>query len=756
MAALTLAGAAGQILRVALSHPECAGGEVINNSQVRLDINVEMPLHMKDDGISATGVRTVEPVTFIIPTGYPWRSPRVTFRADFPRGFPHLLPSPANRPPRPCLVDGDQDEFFLQFGLVEYGVFHLVEQVAIWLRKAAIDHLIDPAQGWEPMMRRGMVDVLAFDAAAARASVNKSGGYVAWRARFLRRGQLDDQLTAGASIWIDSDGARVPLNRVDNNLFTASRAFEGFSKGSTIVGVVWPDKLASGGALISRRYMPEDVTTLRALRERANAFGCGRGLDLLFANVARCWEGYDLDAVIPVGVVLCVRRPFPLIGSESPIELLPYLVEIRPFVGRKKLMAQGEDEPVAPAIHSQSLTPSLLRSLSGAPERTSVALLGCGSVGSKLAMHAARSGQAILAVSDNGWLRPHNMARHALGAGYIGVEKAEALAAELSQFGPAPAVYRGDLATDLRDAKLRPQIVPTAARLAINATASLSVREALTATTKPKDRVRLIEAALFGRGRIGYLFADGRDHNPNHCDLIADLYATLDDRETVELLTDPAEGLTDIQIGQGCGSLTMPIEDAQLSMMTAALSKEINRACEEPAQKGLIVVGTTESDSPSTRWRRYLVSPLETVPIEGSDGWELRIAKRVADRIRNEASEFKDVETGGLMIGLSSARLKTVTVVDLLNAPRDSQRSATLFVLGTEGLQESIEQRHFASGRTLFDVGTWHSHLADAGPSQTDWKTAAELAAERAPPSVLLIVTPKRFHALIAKETIDV
>lgn len=42
------------------------------------------------------------------------------------------------------------------------------------------------------------------------------------------------------------------------------------------------------------------------------------------------------------------------------------------------------------------------------------------------------------------------------------------------------------------------------------------------------------------------------------------------------------------------------------------------------------------------------------------------------------------------------------------------------------------------------------SHLAEQEPSPTDWKTAADLAAERAPPSVLLISTPTRFHALMS------
>jgi proteasome lid subunit RPN8/RPN11 len=149
------------------------------------------------------------------------------------------------------------------------------------------------------------------------------------------------------------------------------------------------------------------------------------------------------------------------------------------------------------------------------------------------------------------------------------------------------------------------------------------------------------------------------------------------------------------------------------------------------------------------------VPPFETVSVEGGDGWQLRISRRVVEAIRAEAKAYKSVETGGLIVGIASARLKTVTVVDVLPAPPDSQRTPTLFVLGKQGLHAAIRERHEASGRSLYDVGTWHSHLSDVGPSPTDWNTAAELAAERAPPSVLLIVTPKRFYALTAPRTED-
>ncbi|MFV3561790.1 hypothetical protein ACNJFJ_21830, partial [Mycobacterium tuberculosis] len=59
-----------------------------------------MPLHFQADGISDTGVRVVEPVTLRIPSEYPWRSPQVRLRADFPRNFPHLHPGGADAPPR--------------------------------------------------------------------------------------------------------------------------------------------------------------------------------------------------------------------------------------------------------------------------------------------------------------------------------------------------------------------------------------------------------------------------------------------------------------------------------------------------------------------------------------------------------------------------------------------------------------------------------------------------------------------------------
>lgn len=743
---------ADRFLAVALKHPECKGGQVLERTNIclrlQIDMHVEMPLHMKVDGLSDSGVRTIEPVTVVLDAAYPWSSPIFTLRDDFPRGFPHLQADPLSSPPRPCLVDGSQQEFFLQFGLLEAGVFHLIEQLALWLRRAAVSNLIDPAQGWEPMLRRDLRDVIVLDAESARDAVDRDGGYLIWQAQFYRLGPAASALGTDAWTVLSATTTRVALRNVkDDPVFEMTKTENASVRGGTIVAIIWPDKRPSGAPVIANAYLPESVRTLADLRTRADELGCGRSLETVISSLERRFNALTRETPVPVGFIFCARRPFPLIGSESPIELLPYVVDLRPTPGRISLFARGDAEPALPAAQWDSLNNALLRRVSGTGEQPALALLGCGSVGSKLALHAARTGQTVSAVNDNGYLRPHNLARHGLGPEYLLAPKAQGLADELKRYGQAPSVGKGDIAVELRDPERLTAILPKETGLVVNSTASLAVREALTIAA-PQVRARLVEAMLFGRGNGALLLADGKDHNPSPADLVAEMYATITGR-AAQLLFDPAEGLTEIQIGQSCGSLTMRMTDARLSAMTATVHEQLSGLPEAP--DGLIVLGTTSPDGSSTQWSRQTVEAFTPVPIEGSEGWTLRLSPRIARQIRRDAAGYRGVETGGLLVGVSCERLKTVTAVDLIDAPADSRRSAGGFTLGTQGLQQAITTRHEGSGKTLFDVGTWHSHLRDEGPSGIDWATAWDLATTRTPPSVLLIATPRRFHALSAR-----
>lgn len=743
---------AERFLTAARTHRECRGGRVVSADDtaafIELDINVEMPLHMRVDGISESGVRRTETVIARLGSRYPWSPPTFFLREDFPRNLPHLQPGPLTELPRPCLVDSNEREFFIQFGLVELGVFNLVHQLVLWLRHAAEGTLINPEQGWEPTLRRDLSAEVVIDAEACRALVDRNGGHRVLKSRYLRSGAAGASIGAEAFAWIDVTPEPTPLSRDDKKLFT-HRAGQGYAEGNTVCAVVWPDKLPDGGLLVASSYMPETVTTYADLMARADELGCGRALRVFVDGLERCFRGFVLDLPVPVAVILCARRPFHLIGSASDIELLPYVIEIRAPNGRASLFAGGEAEPVAPSIQRDSPNPALLRRVSGAPELPPLAMLGCGSVGSKMAMHLARSGVQISVVSDKSVLLPHNMARHALARPPLARSKAAELAAELSQIGQSPQVHEDDLVFDLPVREKRRILLPRDAGCAVNTTASLAVREALSALPATEVKPRLAEAALFGRGQGGLLFLDGAAHNPTLSDLTAELYATAGSPRLRALLFDSDHGLAEVQIGQGCSSLTMPMTDMRLSAMTAGLTEQLVQEIQTPAGEGRIIVATTAADSPDTNWFRQSVPPFTVVDVEGAEGWTLRITRRVLNQIYAEVARWPVAETGGLMIGVCSARLRTVTVVDLLPAPPDSRRSAGRFALGTEGLEAAIKARHVESGSTLFDVGTWHSHLNDQGPSELDRKTAAELAAERPPPSALLIVTPARLFGLM-------
>ncbi len=700
-----------------------------------LELAVELPNAARIAGQSNTGVRAVEPVEVVLRGDYPRRCPSYRLRPDFPPAMPHLAPGDGKSRPVPCLVDGSPDEFFAQHDLVDAGIMAIVDQMCLWFKRAAIGRLADDEHGWEPINREVALHEVVFDRENLLAKhIGKDAGDVWLRSNYVKRlFQIDDENILG--VW--TSGVIAPKK---GDLTTFPFTYELADKpGTTVTAVLWPNEKA-----ISRDILPDDVANLGQLEARAEAYGMGDQFRQLVTGLENRFVDKWTAEPIPVIVILCVRRPFHLMGRASSIELLAYWFRFHRPKAAKPPPALTKDRPVFAAKQVDMPSPALFRNVSGAPELPATSIVGCGSVGSKLAMHLARSGARILAVTDNGLLRPHNMARHALARNPVPMFKAPELAAELGALGTAPASHIDNVIAALGKPDDLRRIIPDATGLLVNTTASRLVREALSACAAGKTKARVTEVALFGRGDGAFVFAEGAGGNPSLSQLEASLYVTVTKRER-QLLFDPATGLTQVQIGEGCGSLTMPITDARLSAMTAMATEELARMA--PTVTGGFAVGVRDRTGFTTSWRRLDVPAFHRVKVEGGD-WTLDISDDVVRRIRDDIAAYSAVEAGGLLVGTCNSRLRAITVVDILPAPEDSKRSAALFVLGTKGLKKLVGQRYRESGGSLFDVGTWHSHLADQGPSALDWKTAKSLAEERPPPAVLLICTPKRFLAI--------
>lgn len=746
----TIVGLAEDAFAAIQTHPRFITGCIEKTEtgalELHLDVTVRLPLHMADDGISTSGILPVEPVVIKLPDDYPWSSPKFRLRPDFPRNFPHLMPFASE--PVPCLVEENQDEFFLSFGLAETGMYRLFDQLGEWLDKAAVSRLMNETQGWEPMQRRHAGAWICCDVAKAISAVKKKGGFCTWHSTFRRAGEPTDKLPDDVNATIFTDAVRIPLATGKNrHKFTSKRSGDAAFRGNTITGVIWPDKRPDGSLVVSDEYMPETVSSLREICEHAEKLGCGRSLAAFFDNLRRRWHGLYINSPIPVGIILCVHRPFNLIGTQSPIEILPYVTELNPHHNWDDIFELGEDEPVVPATHLSTVTPALLQSLSNAEQVNSLSVLGCGSVGSKTAMHWARSGQTATVLADNRILMPHNLARHELGAESLFENKAAALAGKLAGLGSKPEVVNSNIVAVLADKNVRATLIARGTGSVVNTTASLAVRDALYSAIPPREVARFYEATLFAEGQAGCLLAEGKRHNPSHGDLMAELYATMDSEQNTLMFGEDSQ-LDVVATGQGCGALTMKMNDARLSAMTAMISEHLTTEISNPGDDGAIWFGKHSIDNHATTWSHTRVGAFEILPIMNMPDWTVRISPRVIASMKAEAKRYSTVETGGIILGIVNSRLKTIAIVDLIDAPDDSKRVKNTFELGVKGLQSAIERRFRESGDQLLDLGTWHTHLKDSGPSPTDINTAKTLSSERQLPTVMLILTPKRIVAM--------
>lgn len=742
--------------RVAEKHDECTDAKIIDigNSSaiVNINLNVQMPFQYRVDGQSPNGVYNNETISVLLLEQFPWLPPFFSLRMNFPRNLPHLQPGKITEPPEPCLIDGSIREYFFQFGLAEVGVFHLIDQLAIWLRKAATSSLIDYSQGWEPTLRQNLEHTAYLDVEGFQNSVERSAGFKIYGSEYFRIGAASATLDEELCILLETRQEQVPLRQsnTDKQLSVTYNDNGNAMMGNTVVGLVWAGKDASGNPIISDRYSAETVTNIGELKARAETLKCDVPLTQFLQSLERYFNGLNYNFPIPVGVILGIRRPCNVMGFNSDVELLPYIFELNAKSNRRSLFLSGDSEPVKPVQAVAEITQTFLLGISEAPDIPALTMLGAGSVGSKLALHLAKSGSTMSSIADKGYFRPHNSARHGLikKKGYG--NKAKVLSNEIEHLGQSPGIYTEDLIYGLKSKKEISKILPKEAQFAINSTASLAVREALTDIDLKVSSHRQIETALFGRGQGAFILVEGCERNPTLCDLVGELYANESQVGQRDLLFDEKFGLQQMQIGLGCSSYTMPMSDARVSSMTGSLAEEIQRITANPPKYGEIVVALKDNDSPTTKWTRNEVKPFLNSKIEGLAGWSIRVSMSVFERMKKDQAQYPGLETGGVMMGLCSARLQTITVVDLLAAPIDSRRSATEFVLGVDGLRKDIEKGFIDSGRSLVDVGTWHTHLSDSGPSSLDRETAANLAKDRTPPSCLFIVTPNRQYAYMA------
>jgi hypothetical protein len=653
----------------------------------------------------------------------------VTLRPSFPANFAHINPHKRGSPVPPCLFEGSADELFHQ-----YGIDGVLDQLALWLRRAAAGQLLDRSQGWEPARRDGHEASVIFDADDLIAQIPCDGRP---SVRVIRYAASKDIKLA----WVvDGDPAIA-------RLATPPADGRNFSTGTSVL-VAARAASAPGVQVTHDEYLPDTVSTFGELLARAREWGIDAAAlkAALLAHAVPEASSAELARQPWATVVLAVERPVPILNAHGrTVELASYLVRLKPN------LAPGDR--VLSAGHYDKTSKTLLARVSGTPARAlgqGIVQIGCGSVGSKVTMHLARAGCSPWTLVDPARFNPHNVARHAL---YPATpeprfdDKADALAGALRSMGHNADAIVEDVVPLLHGTleQFR-RVVPDNTRLVVDSTAAGRVLAAVSATRHlDAHPARVCRTHLYGGGKVTVLMLEGPGRSPRVDDLEAALFAECIRDEELRRGFGAAEGsIASVFVGDTCQSVTMRMGDSIVSRGSALVAMQLGRWLADVfPDHGELCVGIVRSDGIGMDWRSMSVRPTTVVPTAAEARWTVRALSALVEYIDREARFHSPNETGGPLLGMVLEDTKTIVLVAALEAPPDSKRSPSRFTLGTEGLQDALMDASQKSLDYLQFVGTWHSHPMGGPFSGLDLATLKLIGLHRAGlPAVSLVWRP--------------
>jgi uncharacterized protein YbjT (DUF2867 family) len=467
-----------------VEYDELAHGAV----NARALFRVDLPSRWAAQGRSANGVLLHEEVLVELAADFPKSAPRFSLRPDFPTDLPHIYPHRQGARVPPCITFGDKRDVMHRDGM-----WRLVDQMSDWLDKAAANALTNNEQGWEPTRRDIDFNLLQVDTQELTARTPPFGG---WR------------MFSCSGVWSsNSQGSFASDPRPERPLTNLAWLQEMLNTHKTDCAVVmgrlplvvcWPNSSSPDGPVVNDRYQADRVATFAELAEQASAWNCRVALDDFLSNVGRSLRNGQPGAALPLYLVFPVRRLLHVIGTQSEYEMIAYRMQLT----LPAVVSANDATPVIPIAFLSPVSPGLLRRTSGLKTREDHAspirftLAGCGSLGSKIAMHLARAGLTPSLLIDRSIFLAHNAARHALLPDDVErfQSKAKRLANIVGSFANRkPMVYNSDL-RDLPFQTARYRDAFASAAVLVNTTGSSALRDYL---TKAAFDARVLEGAVF-------------------------------------------------------------------------------------------------------------------------------------------------------------------------------------------------------------------------------------------------------------------
>ncbi|OPY48442.1 MAG: thiamine biosynthesis protein ThiF [Methanosaeta sp. PtaU1.Bin060] len=689
-----------------------------NYIAIPIDVDVILPSRGTIDDID---IRESEPICLIInKRNYPYQPPYVwSNRKDFPKNrLPHLNYGRADSPASFCLHRGRLDDWYS-----EHTINELADRARGWLRDAAGGRLIPPGDRFEPIR------------------IDESFGYCLYEPSYFinhiqNKWFMENNREGFAFLWYKLLNSSVPdpdpivgrsgyaikieylLNEeiipgaIDLSIRINALQSTDNELGRRLFGIlVWPP-----GDYLNAEYCTDHPHTLEDLIEWS------KHLRLPLEQALQAYLAKNLHLLVGVPITLVIPRPQILVDRQTNLELLNFVI----IAGDGSAPKDGSwnlNARVSIMSHRFPLTHKRAREISSKPIGFSlgdIIFLGCGSLGSKLILHLARSGQISMTLVDNDTLSPHNLIRNGLLCQALGKNKAKAIKDEIDGIYYADDEKRIEaieesalnfLLSDRKDMLARHSWL-------VDTTASNVILDMLCQVELPES-IRCCRCEIAHQGQLGLQSIEGYHHNPRVDDLRMQIFDWgIEDDIISDWLRQNQEkresiigsGLEEITIGVSCSSESMRLSDEISSLHSASFAICFRKAAEESRSDGTIQLGyinVTEDIINVVRKRN--IGKTHVIQAHNNPLWQVRLSNNSMESLRMLYSKSGGCEIGGLLIGIINQKYKIIYVTRIKTIS-DSMCRPYLFVRGTHNLPEDLKMIEDRTGGLIGYVGEWHTH----------------------------------------------
>ena len=375
----------------------------------------------------------------------------------------------------------------------------------------------------------------------------------------------------------------------------------------------------------------------------------------------------------------------------------------------------------------------------------SVALLGCGAIGSSIAPMLARAGVARLELYDHNIVTPGILVRQDFPRSHVGYTKSSALQVRVIDARPDLDVtnHHGNILNVFKNPDSLERLMGV--DVVVDATASQAVTTAIELYFRRavKKHPPIIAMALGHNADFGLMTLVRETHVGMSMDVDrrAKLALANSDRGKAYLEeywpTDPSRRKP-FQPEPGCSSPTfrgswVDVLNLASRMINVAATWLAEGASAPRAFALDLSQGKSARGSPREIDFQWLPHRVMT---DGRHGYQVRMndearAAVLAWTRRSERVLGKRVETGGVLFGEVDDLLKIVWIDEVSGPPPDSTASPEGFLCGTAGVADMhVEKMERTRGSVSF-VGMWHTHPHGLPiPSKTDLGAMKELLGE--------------------------